>query len=186
MGLNVYSSFMSNVCKEKRFSIRKSIVLEALEKGIKPTARRLNMSKNTVRLWLRRFQQEGNDGLLDRRSGPKHIPHKTPAPEERQIIQIGKRAPCYGSKRLKHFFQLKASVGAIQPIIRHHRLTRRKKRRYQKKNDLRKVKAKYLAFEMLQMDIKYLTDIPPYWEMMVRAKLPRFQYTPHFARHGSE
>lgn len=27
------------------------------------------------------------------------------------------------------------------------------------------------------MDVKYLTDIPPYWEMMQRLQLPRFQYT---------
>jgi transposase-like protein len=49
--------------KDKHFTTRKSIVLEALERGIKPTAFRLNMSKNTIRLWLRRFQREGNDGL---------------------------------------------------------------------------------------------------------------------------
>ena len=77
MGLKFYSSFVRHTSKAKFFTLRKAVVQEALEKGIKLTARRYNMSKNTVRLWLRRFQEEGNDGLLDRRSGPNHIPHKT-------------------------------------------------------------------------------------------------------------
>lgn len=184
MGLKVYTNFMLTVSKEKRFTIRKHIVLEALEKGIKPTAKRFNMSKNTIRQWVRRFQSEGNDGLLDRRNGPKYIPHKTSLEAENQVVKIRKTASCYGARRLKYFFQLAPSVGAIQRIIREHGLTRKKRRRYQKKNDLRAVKAKYQAFEKLQMDIKYLTDIPPYWEMMQRLKLPRFQYTVRDVKSG--
>ena len=184
MGLKVYTNFMLNVSKENRFSIRKSIVLEALEQGIKPTAKRFNMSKNTVKQWVRRFQAEGNDGLLDRRSGPKHIPHKTPPAVEEQIVKIRKTASCYGARRLKCFFRLPSSIGAIQRIIRERGLTRKKRRRHQKKNDLRAVKAKYRTFEKLQMDIKYLTDIPPYWEAMQRLKLPRFQYTVRDVKSG--
>jgi transposase InsO family protein/transposase-like protein len=184
MGLKIYSNFMASVSKDKYFTIRKAIVLEALEKGIKPTAFRLNMSKNTIRLWLRRFQNEGNDGLLDRRSGPNHIPHKTSLVLEKQIIAIRKTASCYGARRLKYFFNLTSSIGAIQRILNDHGLCRKKRRRYQKKNDLRSIKAKYKAGEKLQMDVKYLTDIPPYWEMMQRLKLPRFQYTIRDVKSG--
>jgi len=34
------------------------------------------------------------------------------------------------------------------------------------------------------MDIKYLTDIPPYWEQMQRLGLPRFQYTVRDVKSG--
>jgi transposase InsO family protein len=142
------------------------------------------MSKNTVRLWIRRFKSEGNDGLLDRRAGPHCIPHKTSAEIEKQVLEIRKVVKCYGARRLKYFFQLTPSIGAIQRIIQDHGLTRKKRRRYQKKNDLRQAKARYLAFEQLQMDIKYLTDIPPYWEQMQRFKLPRFQYTVRDVKSG--
>lgn len=101
MGLKIYSNFMASVSKDKYFTIRKSIVLEALEKGIKPTAFRLNMSKNTIRLWLRRFQSEGNDGLLDRRSGPNRIPHKTSLALEKQIIAIRPIQQASATNRLK-------------------------------------------------------------------------------------
>lgn len=185
MGLQFYSTFMKTARKEKHFTIRKALVQEALAKGIKPTARRFGMSKNTVRLWLRRFQSEGNDGLLDRRAGPNHIPHKTPQELEARVIEIRKTVRCYGARRLKHFFALEPSVGAIQRIIHDHGLTRKIRRKYQKKNDLREVKARtYKAFEKLQMDIKYLTDIPPYWEQMQRFKLPRFQYTVRDVKSG--
>jgi len=184
MGLKIYSNFMASVSKDKYFTIRKSIVLEALEKGIKPTAFRFNMSKNTIRLWLRRFQSEGNDGLLDRRSGPNRIPHKTSLALEKQIIAIRKTASCYGARRLKYFFNLTSSIGAIQRILNDHGLCRKKRRRYQKKNDLRSIKAKYKAGEKLQMDVKYLTDIPPYWKRMQRLKLPRFQYTMRDVKSG--
>jgi hypothetical protein len=39
MGLKVYSNFMLNLSKDKRFTVRKAIVHEALEKGIKPVAK---------------------------------------------------------------------------------------------------------------------------------------------------
>ena len=184
MGLKVYCNLMANVSKEKRFTLRKSIVHEALEQGIKPTARGLNMSKNTVKSWIKRFQEEGNDGLMDRRSGPKYIPHKTSSEQEAQVVAVRKIASCYGARRMKYFFRLPPSIGAIQRIIRDRGLTRKKRRKYQVKNDLRAVKAQYKTGERLQMDIKYLTDIPPYWEMMQRLKLPRFQYTVRDVKSG--
>jgi transposase len=185
MELPFYSTYMKNVGKDKHFTIRKAVAQEAMEKGIKPTARRFGVSKNTVKLWLRRYQKEGNDGLMDRRAGPHNIPHKTSAENEARILEIRKTAPCYGPKRLKHFFDLEPSIGAIQRIIKQHGLVRKVRRRHQKKNDLREVKARsYKAFEKLQMDIKYLTDIPPYWEQMQRFKLPKFQYTVRDVKSG--
>jgi transposase len=185
MELKIYSNIVANLSKDKQFSVRKSIVLEALEKGIKPTARRFSMSKNTIRTWIRRFQSEGNDGLMDRRSGPKNIPHKTSKEEEEHIMELRKRVACYGARRLKHEFQLKPSIGAIQRVLHSRGMTSKKKRRYQKKNDLRAIKAaRYKALEKMEMDVKYLTDIPPYWEMMEKFRLPRFQYTVRDVKSG--
>ena len=118
MGLKIYSNIVANLSKHKQFSVRKSIVLEALEEGIKPTALRFNMSRNTVRTWVKRFRSEGNDGLMDRRNGPNKIPHKTSTEEEDHIVEIRGVASCYGAKRLKYEFQLKPSIRAIQRILR--------------------------------------------------------------------
>lgn len=184
MTLNKYGNLMKLVGKEKYFSVRKAIAMEALKNGIKPTARKFYMSKNTVRLWIRRFLSEGNDGFIDRRNGPNYIPHKTSSKLEKQIVKYRIQASCYGAKRLKYFFDLSPSIGAIHRILKDYGLIKRNKRRYQKKNDLREIKRKYLSFEKLQMDIKYLTDIPPYWEQMMKLGLPKYQYTIRDVKSG--
>ena len=94
--------------------------------------------------------------------------HKTSQEEANKIIEYRLLASCYGAKRRKYFFDLQPSIGALRRIIKAKGLTARRKRKHQKKNDLRLVKAKYLSLEKIQMDIKYLTDIPPYWEQTQR------------------
>ena len=175
---------MKLVGKENYFTLRKAIVMDALKLGIKPTAKKYHMSKNTVKCWMRRFQEEGNDGLIDRRNGPNFIPHKTSEEEEKKIIEIRRLAPCYGAKRMKVFFDLKPSAQAITRILKQNGLIKKRKRKHQKKNDLRAIKAKYKSFAYLQMDLKYLTDIPPYWEQMIRLKLPKYQYTIRDVKSG--
>lgn len=100
MELTKYGNLMKIIGKEKYFSIRKSIALEAQKNGIKPTARKFRMSKNTVRLWLRRFLKEGNKGLIDRRNGPDQIPHKTSQSQGKNVIEYRLKASCYGAKIL--------------------------------------------------------------------------------------
>ena len=73
---------------------------------------------------------------MDRRGGPKHIRHKTSLGLETQIVAIRKMTPCYGAKRLKYFFDLSPSVGAIQRIIHDRGLTRKRRHRYQKRTIL--------------------------------------------------
>lgn len=108
MELTRYGNLMKLVGKAKYFTIRKTVVQEALKNGVKPTARKFDMSKNTVKLWLRRFQCEGNDGLLDQRSGPLHIPHKTSQEMEEAVLRVRKTASCYGARRMKCFFDRQA------------------------------------------------------------------------------
>lgn len=46
---------------------------------------------------------------------------------EQYIVQCGKMLPCYDPKRLKLFFGVTASEGAIKRILKEHGLTGRKK-----------------------------------------------------------
>ncbi|MCX7011335.1 MAG: hypothetical protein NTW86_01995 [Candidatus Sumerlaeota bacterium] len=104
---------------------------------------------------------------------------------ERQIVQARRRAPCLGAQRLKDFFDLPAGVGAIGRVLRQNALTRKRKKKYQKKRDLRAVKARLAAMEMIQVDVKYLDDIPFYVEQMQRARtLPQYQYTARDVKTG--
>ena len=177
MRLNPYSMMMDKASKERTFQVKKAIVLEAQKNGIKPTMRKYGVARNSIRSWMRRFQTIGNSGLNDLRKGPKNIPHKTPEKIEQQVINARLQAPCYGPKRLKYFFKLPCSQGAIQRILKAHNLNRKHKKKYQKKNDLRAAKALWKTGSRIQMDVKHLYDIPNYWGQRKEIQIPKYQYT---------
>lgn len=160
MGLKPYCTMMKQASKEHIFKVRKHVVLDAQNKGIKPASRKWNISRNTIRTWVRRFEEGGNKGLQDQRNGPKHIPHKTSLEVTNQVIKARITAPCYGPRRLQYFFELQCSTGAIERILRTNELTRKRRKKYQKKNDLREAKSKWKSGTYVQMDVKYLYDIP--------------------------
>jgi hypothetical protein len=130
-----------------------------------------------LRKWLRRFQSDRNQGLLAHSRAPHSCPHKTSPDREAKAVALRKKTPGFGARRLSEEFDLKIGHHALNRIFREHELTRPSKRRHQRKNDLRAVKAAYAPFTRFQMDVKYLTDIPFYWPQMQAHGLPRFQYT---------
>jgi transposase InsO family protein len=170
--------------KEKTI-IRQKIVRYAQRHGIKPTERHFGCSKNTVRKWLRNFNEFGAKGLEDKSRAPMSCPHKTPKFIEEQVIAKRKRAPCHGPKSLKHYNpSLKLSEGAIYRILKENQLLRKHKKKYQRKNDLRAVKAQYMSFSHNQEDVKHLYDIPYYWAQMTSLGLPKYEYTIRDVKSG--
>jgi hypothetical protein len=104
-----------------------------------------------------------------------------------QGIHAAARAtvPCAEARRLKDLFGLKPSEGAIKRILRQRGLARKRRKKRQRKNDLRAIKARYQPFERLQADTKPLYDIPAYWPQMMDHKLPRQQYTLRDVKSGA-
>jgi len=49
---------------------------------------------------------------------------------------------------------------------------------------MRAVKAKRSSMKHMQMDVKYLTDIPNYWEQLKPLGLPKYQYTVRETKTG--
>jgi len=115
--------------KQSKFSARKAIVSFALEHGVKPTARHFVCSKNTVRLWMRRYQQKGNKGLYDLSQAPKHCPHKTNNSEQNKIIKLRKDTG-FGAMRLVDEYNLKASKNAVHRILKQEGLVQKRPRKY--------------------------------------------------------
>ncbi len=56
------------------------LVTRVLEQGwtLRAAAEAAGVSVRTVSKWLRRFRDEGEDGLLDRSSAPRSLPRRTP------------------------------------------------------------------------------------------------------------
>lgn len=125
MELSRYRIMMRGKDKVQKSDARLHIVRYAQRYGNKPAAREYGCSKNTVKLWRRRFESEGMSGLNDKRDVPRNIPHKTSESDERYIVKCRNKVPCYGPQRLKLFFGIPTSEGAIKRILREHNLTMR-------------------------------------------------------------
>ena len=170
--------------KQKQLDARRLLIDYAQKHGIKAASKKFECSRNTIRLWLKRFQGKGPSGLLDKSRAPKTCPHKLDKTIENKILQARKQAPCYGPKRLKYFFIIGVSEGAIYRVLKENNLIKKKKKKYQKKNDLREVKAKYKALSHHQLDVKHLYDIANYWPQMKDHELPKYQYTIRDTKSG--
>ena len=170
--------------KEQHF-IRQEIVRYAQRHGIKPAARHYHCSKNTVRTWLRRFEEGGTGKLENKSRAPHSCPHKTSKELEDQVVAKRKQTPCYGPRSLKYYYpSLILSEGAIYRILKEKGLLRKHRKKYQRKNDLRAVKAQYRSLSHHQEDVKHLRDIPQYWPQMEALKLPKYEYTIRDTKSG--
>ena len=171
--------------KEKTYCLRLQMVLHAAGHGVRATARAFGSTPKTVRRWRRRFDQGGRAALADRSRAPRRCPHKTSPAQEKRVVEARALAPCFGPRNLKRLFALRPSLGAIGRILRQRGLTRKRRTKPQRKNDLRAVKAQYKPFQRLQADTKPLYDIPAYWPQMTALGLPRHQYTVRDVKSGA-
>ena len=78
------------------FDLRYRMVQAALQQGIRAASRSFQCSRNTVRQWLRRYQEEGKPGLQERSRAPHRIPHKTPPEMEQAVLDAQDTIPCFG------------------------------------------------------------------------------------------
>jgi len=63
-------------------------------------ARRYGISRKTAYKWIDRYEAEGPPGLLDRSRRPAHCPHATPAPVADALLDLRRRHPTWGAKKL--------------------------------------------------------------------------------------
>ncbi len=161
----------------KRFSLRKAMVSDALRYGIKPTARRLGTTPKTIRKWIKRFKKKGHAGLYEESRRPHRSPNKTSILIETLIIETRKKTPGFSAKRLVAEFELPVSHNVVHRVIRENGLVRKRRKKHHTKRDLRAIKQAYEPFTRFQMDVKHLCDLPNYFAQMKALGLPAFQYT---------
>ena len=180
-----YNIMISDRSQNSQILIRQRMVRYAQQHGNKPAARHFGCDVRTVREWKKRFDSGGTGALKNKSRAPHTCPHKTSKEVEEQIVSKRKMTPCYGPKRLKYFNpSLKTSEGAIYRILKEKGLLRKHRKKYQRKQDLRDVKAKYKSLTHHQEDVKHLYDIPEYWTQMTSLKLPKYEYTIRDTKSG--
>ena len=166
------------------YNHRLRLVESAQQRGIKPTARLFATTVPTVRKWLRRYREHGPSGLLALSRARHRQAHKTPPAVEAQLIELRKTLPTFGSRRLIREFDLRIGHNALERIWREQGLLEKRRRKYQRKQDLAHIKACWALFQQISADTKDLDDIPRYWLQAQRLHLPAIQYTAREIRSG--
>jgi len=179
------------ILKESKdnFWIREKLIKYALAYGNKPAAREFNTTVKTVRKWVKRYLAKGEEGLKDRSRRPNKMPNKMDEKYERKIIELcekkAKRGKKVNASLIKRYLGIPYSVNAIKRVMKDYGYIKLNKPKKERKRDLREKKKAYKAFEKLQVDIKYLNDIPELFYEYKRYKLPKYQITARCVRTGA-
>lgn len=158
--------------------LRYRMVLSVEKYGIKATARLFRCSRNTVRKWHRRWKEQGYLGLEGRSRRPHHSPNATPPQERAELVKLKQKYKRLGAEAIRVLEGLTRSARTMRKIWREEGVpSRRRRKKYKTKQNLREEKKKWYLFQQIDEDTKYLTDIPEYYLQMMKLGLPRFQYT---------
>ncbi len=169
----------------KLVNLRLSMVKYAKKHSISEAARSFKTTRKTVRKWVRRYEEKGIEGLEERSRAPHRVHNKTAKEIEDKVVKLRERHPKWGPARIKERYDLPLSEKAIWRILKDRGLIKRRRKKRDKVKDLREEKKRWEAFEYLQIDVKYLTDIPGYYSYMKGLKLPIYQYTMRDVRTGA-
>lgn len=84
-------------------SERKKFIVAAnqADRNLSQLCREYGISRKTGYKWLKRYEQEGVDGLADRLRCAKRCPHKTPREMERIVLELRKEHPAWGGRKLR-------------------------------------------------------------------------------------
>ena len=160
-----YQEMYLNIDNEKMLiEKRLEMVRFANETSIKKAARFYSCSKNTVKKWCRRYAVYGLNGLLDKSRKPKSSPKRIPQEDIDKITEVTKNA----KEKKKHITVKnvrkksgvnKYSDGTVNRYI--NKAVGKKKNRKHTCTTGGDVswKKKLLPWQLIQIDIKYLTDI---------------------------
>jgi transposase InsO family protein len=113
--------------KRYGFEFKLRCVKLQLEEGL-PVAllsKEVGASKDVIRRWVKAYQERGEVGLRNRIL-PKGSGRKLPGPVRKKIIEIKKREPLFGVKRISHLlkraFFLSASPETVRRTLREESL----------------------------------------------------------------
>lgn len=104
------------------------VMLASVENAnIRQLCRRFGISPTVGYKWLGRYRAEGVAGLKDRSRRPQNSPHRTDAKVEQKVVQLRKKHPAWGGRKLRA--RLKAlkepqvpSPSTITAILHRHQL----------------------------------------------------------------
>ena len=172
--------------KSQMHLIREKVVQYAIIHGNEEAADKFECHRNTVSKWKIRYRKDGLEGLKDQSRAPHHIPHKIIDEAIIQEICDKRDDSGYGANRLKIQFGLTPSNMAINRILQENDKIDEPSNKEDQKQDLWHIKQHFKALETkLQLDGKYLLDIPNYYIYYKLLNLPKWEYTLRDVKSGA-
>ena len=71
------------------------------EVNIRELCRRFQISSRTGYKWLKRFQQQGIEGLVDHSRQPLHSPERCGAAIEQRVLSARDQHPAWGARKIR-------------------------------------------------------------------------------------
>ena len=169
--------------------IRKKIVDSEKKIGVKPTARKYHCSVNTVKKWRDRYKLAPRKKLVSKSKKPHSNPKTMDIYWEATIVttceEFATNQKRLNSALLKKKFDIPYSSKSVRKVMIKHGHAKLNKRKSVRKVDLWAIKKKMKAFQKIQVDVKYLDDIPELYREYVVHKLPKYQYTARCVKTGA-
>ncbi len=83
---------------EQRYQAVLAVIADGLT--VTQAAEKVGVSRQTMHVWLARYEAEGLEGLVDRSHRPVSCPHQMPAVVEAALLELRRYRPYWGSRRL--------------------------------------------------------------------------------------
>src|SRR6202158_5144231 len=83
---------------EQRYKAVLAVIADG--RTVTQVARDWDVARQTVHVWLERYEADGLEGLSNRSHRPGHCPHQMPAAVEAQLLEMRRAKPYWGARRL--------------------------------------------------------------------------------------
>ncbi len=83
---------------EQRYKAVLAVIADG--RTVTQVARDWDVARQTVHVWLERYEADGLEGLGNRSHRPGHCPHQIPAAVEAQLLEMRRAKPYWGARRL--------------------------------------------------------------------------------------
>jgi transposase InsO family protein len=98
---------------EQRYQAVLAVQVDGL--AVTVVAEKFGVSRQTVHAWLRRYEQGGLEGLVDRSHRPGSCPHQTAAEVEAAVCELRRQHPYWGPARIAH----RLARDGVDPVPSH-------------------------------------------------------------------
>ena len=184
---------------EQRYQAVSAVIHDGV--SVVEVARRFEVSRQSVHAWLARYEKGGLAALADRSHRPKGCAHQMPAAVEAQVLELRRRNPGWGPRRLLHELTREGvsplpSRSGIYRLLKRHNLIDPNARKLRSRKFKRWERG--TAMELWQMDVvggialadgttlKALTGIDDHSRFIVCAGLMRRENARSVCAHFAE